>query len=129
MRALQDGDITVSSSETATEDSTASGTAGSSSTTSSSGLELKDYYNNQYVGQIGVGTPPQMMSVVFDTGSSDIWIPGRGCTECGNHQVGRLTAVISPPPPGPSDMMCRVRPGVRLRELELVQVADGRDGE
>lgn len=27
------------------------------------------------------------MSQVFDTGSADIWIPGRGCTECGNHQV------------------------------------------
>lgn len=24
---------------------------------------------------------------MFDTGSSDIWIPGRGCTQCGDHQV------------------------------------------
>lgn len=59
----------------------------SSSSANSGNLVLKDYYNNQYVGEIGIGSPPQYMNVVFDTGSSDIWIPGRGCTECGDHQV------------------------------------------
>ncbi|CAM9163652.1 unnamed protein product, partial [Phaeothamnion confervicola] len=46
---------------------------------------LTDYYNNQYVGELSVGTPPQSLTVVLDTGSSDLWIPGRGCTACGNH--------------------------------------------
>ncbi|CAM9456317.1 unnamed protein product [Ascophyllum nodosum] len=48
-------------------------------------LTLVDYYNNQYVGMIGIGTPPQYLTVVLDTGSSDLWIPGMGCTACGNH--------------------------------------------
>lgn len=48
-------------------------------------LTLVDYYNNQYVGMIGIGSPPQYLSVVLDTGSSDLWIPGMGCTACGNH--------------------------------------------
>lgn len=48
-------------------------------------ITLVDYYNNQYVGMIGIGSPPQYLSVVMDTGSSDLWIPGMGCTACGNH--------------------------------------------
>lgn len=48
-------------------------------------LQLSDYYNNEFVGQIGVGTPPQYLTVVFDTGSSDIWIPSSTCKSCGDH--------------------------------------------
>ena len=51
----------------------------------STDLELTDYFNNQYVGEVSIGTPGQKLSVVFDTGSSDLWIPGRGCEECGDH--------------------------------------------
>jgi len=50
-------------------------------------LLLTDYFNNQYVGQIGLGSPSQTLSVVFDTGSSDLWIPGRGCSQCGDHST------------------------------------------
>jgi len=49
---------------------------------------LKDYDNAQYYGQISVGNPPQCFVILFDTGSSNTWIPGSECfdTACSKHQ-------------------------------------------
>ena len=35
-------------------------------------VELSDYYNNEFVGNLGVGSPPQYFTVVFDTGHQNL---------------------------------------------------------
>lgn len=45
--------------------------------------KLNNFGNAQYYGQISLGTPGQCFQVLFDTGSSIAWVPGKNCESSG----------------------------------------------
>lgn len=50
--------------------------------TDDSVIPIHDYQNAQYYGPVQVGTPPKTFNVIYDTGSSNLWVPNADCYFC-----------------------------------------------
>jgi len=50
-------------------------------------VDLEDYMNTMYYGTIQMGTPAVSYLVLFDTGSSNLWLPASNCTNCASSKT------------------------------------------
>ena len=50
---------------------------------------IRDFQNAQYYGNVKIGTPAQTFRVIYDTGSSNLWVPKQGCQHCGSKWLGQ----------------------------------------
>mmetsp|Transcript_3167 Transcript_3167/g.8184 ORF Transcript_3167/g.8184 Transcript_3167/m.8184 type:complete len:366 (+) Transcript_3167:30-1127(+) len=57
-----------------------------SSTGGGDDIIIKDYQNAQFYGEIAMGTPGQSLYVIFDTGSSNLWVPNTK-KKLSSHQI------------------------------------------
>ncbi|KAF3000410.1 hypothetical protein E8E14_002612 [Neopestalotiopsis sp. 37M] len=59
-------------------------------TSSGTNVQATDWFyrgDNEWYSTVQVGTPPQNLTVAWDTGSVDLLLPGTNCTTCSNHTL------------------------------------------
>jgi len=45
-------------------------------------VSLTDVQDLEYYGEVEIGSPPQKFQVIYDTGSSNLWVPSKACANC-----------------------------------------------
>jgi len=46
------------------------------------GVPLTDLQDIEYYGDVAIGVPPQKFVVTYDTGSANLWVPSKDCSNC-----------------------------------------------
>ena len=86
---------------------------------------LVNRYNAELFGKIYVGSPPQELKVLFDTGSSNFWLPGEGCLGLNNRSSYNLQKSLTSEATGGEDLFLEYGRGQVLGKTvrDTVQIA------